>query len=71
MTLLVCLRCRQPIEPDEPIVVITTGCLSRWHSTNGERLFTAPGRWHWRCVPNAIKRYAPVAFDAGDGGPTD
>jgi hypothetical protein len=33
-----------------------------WHLTGAERLERSPGRWHYRCAPTTIRKYAPTVF---------
>lgn len=74
MTVVECSRCGRTIEPDEPLVFINTGTLASMMESLVEQFGVAP-RWHWRCLPKALRQYAaPVimrrkedACDDGDG----
>jgi hypothetical protein len=60
MSTLECIACRRPIEPGEPMVVVMTALPSRLSRVPLQRhLDAAPGRWHWRCAPRSVRRYAP------------
>ena len=63
MSLLLCVRCRRVIEPDEPMVVVVVARPARW-ATAVRQLETTPGRWHYRCAPSPIRQHAP-AVEAG------
>ena len=55
-----CVACRQPVEPGEPIVLVITALPSRLSQIPLlQHVNAAPGRWHWRCAPRSVRRYAP------------
>lgn len=56
---LTCIRCRGVIEPDDRMVVVTTGMPCKWKSSIDDRLLIA-SRWHWQCAPRPIRQYAPA-----------
>jgi hypothetical protein len=67
--MLECVACRRPIEAGEPIVVVITALPSRLSRVPLLRhVNAAPGRWHWRCAPRSVRRYAPpiTLFDPPD-----
>ena len=67
--MLECVACRRPIDPGEPIVIVITALPSRLDRIPLLRhLNAAPGRWHWRCAPRSVRRYAPpiTLLDAPD-----
>jgi hypothetical protein len=61
--LMKCRRCKQVIAPDDPMVVVATGKPRSWYRRVGERLFTSPGKWHYRCAPNPVRQYASPIDD--------
>ena len=67
--MLECIACRRPIDPSEPMVVVITALPSRLSQVPLLRhVDVAPGRWHWRCAPRSVRRYAPpiTLFDPPD-----
>jgi hypothetical protein len=54
-----CRRCRQPIGPDERVVVVTNATPATWFSpaATSDRLAYAVGKWHWGCTPENIRPY--------------
>jgi hypothetical protein len=69
--MLECIACRRPVEPGEPIVVVITALPSLLGRVPLLRhVDAAPGRWHWRCAPPSVRRYAtPITlFDRPDPG---
>jgi hypothetical protein len=69
MSLLTCIACHRPIEPGEPMVIVITALPSRLPRIPlQQHVDAAPGRWHWRCAPRGVRRYAaPITlFDPFD-----
>ena len=69
MSTLECIACRRPIEPGEPMVIVITALPARLSRIPLQRhVDAAPGRWHWRCAPRKVRRYAaPITlFDPPD-----
>jgi hypothetical protein len=55
-----CIACDRPIEPGEPMVVVITALPSQLSRVPLlQHVDAAPGRWHWRCAPRQVRRYAP------------
>jgi hypothetical protein len=64
MSILECIACRRPIEPGEPMVIVITALPARLSRIPLQRhVDAAPGRWHWRCAPRGVRRFAaPITF---------
>jgi len=55
-----CVACDRTIEPGEPMVVVITAMPTQLSRVSLLRhVDAAPGRWHWRCAPPQVRRYAP------------
>jgi hypothetical protein len=64
--MLECIACGRPIQPGEPMVIVITALPSQLSRVPLLRhIDAAPGRWHWRCAPRRVRRYAPplMLFD--------
>jgi hypothetical protein len=69
MAALKCLACCGVIEAGEPMVMVITVLPSRLTGVPlQQHVDTAPGRWHWRCAPRAIRRYASPIMPVDDAG---
>jgi hypothetical protein len=69
MSMEECIACGRQIEPGEPMVVVITALPSQLSRVPLRRhVDAAPGRWHWRCAPRQVRRYAPplTLFDPPD-----
>ncbi len=66
---LTCLRCRKTIHPHEPMAAVIV--FEPAHGVHADDFVLTPGRWHWHCVPAAIREYVPVVYrgdvDQGEG----
>lgn len=65
MAVLKCLRCRDTIKPDEPMICVVMALPQHW-SEIVEQLDVTPGRWHFRCAPIAVRGYAPATLGGTD-----
>jgi hypothetical protein len=61
---LICKRCSQVIEPEEAMIVVVVDQPMNWTSRDQtvQRLEFARGRWHYRCAPVPVKRYASAVM---------
>ncbi len=59
---LICQECQTVIWPDEQMVVVSLGRPNKWATPDLvlKRLEYAPARWHYRCAPEAVRRFASV-----------
>lgn len=55
-----CQRCDRPIEPHEPMVTVEVDSPAEWAAPArvAARLAFASARWHYRCAPAVLRRYA-------------
>ena len=69
MSIWGCIACDRPIDAGEPMVVVITVMPSQLSRVPLLRhVDAAPARWHWRCAPPQVRRYAPplTTFDPSD-----
>ena len=61
---LVCNGCKRTIEPEDAMVVVSVDQPVGWTEPSRvvQRLEFSRGRWHYRCAPVPIKRYASAVM---------
>ncbi len=59
---LVCQECKDVIEPEDQMVIVSLGRPNKWSVPDlvVKRLEFAPARWHYRCVPEAVRPFVSV-----------
>ena len=69
---LICLRCGQTIEPEEAMIAVVVDQPAHWTVPSRviERLDFTRGRWHFRCAPIPVKRYAAPVMPRTTGNTT-
>jgi len=57
---LECRKCGRVIEPNEPMIAVVVDQPAQWGAPEriAERLAYARGRWHYRCAPTPVRRFA-------------